>query len=93
MRAGARSPGAADAQGDRVACLLARGAPRTLRRDVHAAWRKKGATFEQLQAGAMICRSCHNAVHRLADNKTLAAKFYTVDLLMEVRRHGKASLE
>jgi hypothetical protein len=39
--------------------------------------------------GASICRSCHNAIHTLYDNKTLALELNTVDKLLareDVRR-------
>jgi hypothetical protein len=32
----------------------------------------------------MLCRPCHSAVHRAADNKTLAQKYNTVEALKEV---------
>jgi hypothetical protein len=35
-----------------------------------------------LQTCANICRPCHSAVHRFEDNKTLAQKFHTMQLLM-----------
>jgi len=38
--------------------------------------------MELLNTCADICRQCHNAVHNLIDNKTLAQSFNTVDKLM-----------
>jgi hypothetical protein len=38
-----------------------------------------------VQAGAMVCRPCHNAIHRNFDNKTLAMQYSSVEKLMQVR--------
>jgi len=38
---------------------------------------------EMSSRGASICRSCHNAIHRMYDNKTLALELNTIDKLLE----------
>lgn len=51
-------------------------------RSEHARLLKKGALKETLtHTLAMICRPCHNAVHRAEDNRTLAADWHSVDKL------------
>ncbi|KAI9179457.1 hypothetical protein H9P43_004780 [Blastocladiella emersonii ATCC 22665] len=46
---------------------------------------KKGvfARAEMETRGALLCRGCHSAVHRIYDHETLALKFNTVDKLLE----------
>jgi hypothetical protein len=41
-----------------------------------------GATQSKLAATIAICRPCHNAVHGLCDNKTLAEEFSTLAALL-----------
>jgi len=41
---------------------------------------------EELNTCALICRPCHSAVHSFEDEKTLAARFNTVPLLMADER-------
>ncbi len=38
-------------------------------------------------------RPCHSAIHRTYDNKTLAAQYHTLELLMKVRSLGLGVLE
>jgi len=52
-------------------------------RDVHKDMRKRGLSSDELQVGAMVCRPCHNAIHRNFDNKTLATQYNSVDKLMQ----------
>lgn len=53
-------------------------------KEVHAkALKRKWHKAEDLNKGTWICRPCHNMVHRLEDNETLARRYYTVELLME----------
>lgn len=42
---------------------------------------KKHYTREQLNDGVMMCRQCHNGVHRFYDEMTLAKRLNTVDAL------------
>lgn len=53
-------------------------------RSEHARFLKKGYTVAELKGPknfAMICRPCHNTVHRVASNKVLADTMYTIDLI------------
>ena len=52
-------------------------------REVHSKYRRMGYSKDELNTCADICRACHNVVHRLADNATLAKKYYSVDLLLQ----------
>jgi hypothetical protein len=55
-------------------------------RDVHKEFKKRGYSFEQLQAGLMVCRPCHSAIHRaVPDNKQLAMHYSTAEALSQVR--------
>jgi hypothetical protein len=45
---------------------------------------KKGTTAEELNQGIMVCRPCHNAIHKAFDNKTLAREYNTLESLLEV---------
>lgn len=51
-------------------------------RVTHEKYKKQGCTDEFLNTCALICRQCHNAVHRFKDNWTLAAEYNTVEKLM-----------
>mmetsp|Transcript_108211 Transcript_108211/g.248131 ORF Transcript_108211/g.248131 Transcript_108211/m.248131 type:complete len:199 (+) Transcript_108211:50-646(+) len=51
-------------------------------REEHKRYKKLGYSSETLNTVATICRPCHNAVHRFADNATLAADYNTVEKLM-----------
>lgn len=46
-------------------------------------------TAEQLNRCVLICRPCHSAIHKLEDEKTLAARFNTLPLLMADERIQK----
>ena len=37
---------------------------------------------EMSTRGASLCRSCHSAIHRMFDNKTLAMQLNTIDQLL-----------
>ena len=39
-------------------------------------------TQDMLNETCNICRPCHNAVHRIYDNDTLAESFHTIELLL-----------
>jgi hypothetical protein len=55
-------------------------------RDVHKDFKKKGFGFGELQAGLMVCRPCHSAIHRaVPDNKELGLHCRTLDALRQVR--------
>lgn len=51
---------------------------------------QKAYTRDQLNAGIHICRRCHNGIHRLYDEMTLAEQFNTLELLRAdeaIQRH------
>ena len=51
---------------------------------------KKAFTREQLNQGVRLCRMCHNGIHRLYDEMTLAKEFNTLEALLScdrLRRH------
>jgi hypothetical protein len=51
-------------------------------RKTHRKMLKRGlCTKEDLIKGALICRPCHSAVHRIHDHETLALEFNNVDNL------------
>lgn len=53
-------------------------------RSEHTRYMRKGHSMARLKGPenfAMICRPCHNTVHRLASNKVLADTMYTVELI------------
>jgi 5-methylcytosine-specific restriction endonuclease McrA len=52
-------------------------------RTTHKKLLKRGFETKELNVGIMICRPCHNAIHRLIDEETMASDYYTFDLLME----------
>jgi len=52
----------------------------------HAKYRARGFSQTTLNKGVWICRPCHNAIHRLIDEDTLAESFNTLELLMEDER-------
>lgn len=53
-------------------------------RDVHKDFKKRGFGFAELQAGAMVCRPCHSAIHRaVPDNKELGLRYRTLDALRQ----------
>ncbi len=43
---------------------------------------RKNFDKAELAKGIWICRKCHNGVHRLYDEMTLAKKFHRLDLLL-----------
>jgi hypothetical protein len=51
-------------------------------RSEHDVYLKRGLSQEELNTCADLCRPCHSAVHRRFDNKTLAASYFTVTLLL-----------
>lgn len=53
----------------------------------HGAYAKM--TSEHLNRCILICRPCHSAIHKLEDEKTLAARFHTLQLLMADERIQK----
>lgn len=51
---------------------------------------QKAYTREQLNVGIHICRRCHNGIHRLYDEMTLAQQYNTLQALQEdpaIQRH------
>jgi hypothetical protein len=51
---------------------------------------KQNFDREYLSRGIMVCRFCHNAIHRLYDEMTLAKQFASLELLLAdeaVQRH------
>ncbi|PNW78591.1 hypothetical protein CHLRE_09g390800v5 [Chlamydomonas reinhardtii] len=52
-------------------------------RDVHAKYKRKALTAEELNRGVDVCRPCHSAIHRTYDNKTLAASYSTLEALLQ----------
>jgi uncharacterized Fe-S cluster-containing MiaB family protein len=38
---------------------------------------------KELQRGIDVCRPCHNALHKLIDEFTMAEKYNTLELLLE----------
>lgn len=44
-------------------------------------WFKRNFSRDDLHRGAMLCRDCHNAVHRFITHKALGREFNTVELL------------
>uniref|UniRef100_A0A0G4HK29 Tudor domain-containing protein n=1 Tax=Chromera velia CCMP2878 TaxID=1169474 RepID=A0A0G4HK29_9ALVE len=50
-------------------------------RTTHPRMRKEGWTTDQLSEGVMICRPCHDMVHRAEDEATLAKEWRTLDAL------------
>lgn len=52
--------------------------PRTLHKKLY----KRGYTERQLQAGIMICRPCHSAIHRFIDEETMGMEYYTLEKLL-----------
>lgn len=52
-------------------------------RMMHARYTKKGFTKAQLNDTVDICRACHSTIHRAEDEKTLAARFRTLEALAE----------
>ncbi|MFK7988961.1 MAG: hypothetical protein AB8I08_23285 [Sandaracinaceae bacterium] len=52
--------------------------PRTLHRKPRY---KRQFTREALQQGVMLCRDCHDAVHRFVSEKELGAVYRTLDAL------------
>lgn len=45
-------------------------------------WFVKNYSKEELQAGAMLCSDCHNAVHRFIPEKLLGTDFNTIEKLL-----------
>ena len=52
--------------------------PRKMHRRSHF---KKHYTKNELAAGVMICRQCHNGIHRFYDEMTLAKSFSSLTAL------------
>jgi hypothetical protein len=62
-------------------------------RDVHKEFKKRGYSVDQLQAGLMVCRPCHSAIHRaVPDNKQLAVHYSTAEALSQVGGRGRLGL-
>lgn len=51
---------------------------------MHARYKAKGFTREELNTCALICRVCHSAVHHFFSGKELAQKYNTIEKLLEV---------
>jgi len=72
--------------GDGLCGMCGRDAPLTrhhlIPRVTHTKYKAKGYSNELLNTCALICRPCHNAVHKFAPNKVLAVKYNTLELLM-----------
>lgn len=46
-------------------------------------WFKKRFSKDELQEVILVCRPCHNAIHRfIPNNKVLARNYYSLELLM-----------
>ena len=43
---------------------------------------RKHYSKQELAGGIWICRKCHNGVHRLYDEMTLAKQFHSLELLL-----------
>ncbi len=52
--------------------------PRKLHRRTYY---RKHFSREQLNEGVLICRQCHNGIHRVYDEMTLAKQFASLDAL------------
>ena len=53
-------------------------------RDVHKKFLKRGLMTQQdCVQGIRVCRQCHNTIHRLFDNETLALRLHSLESLME----------
>ena len=52
--------------------------PRKLHRRTYF---RKHYSREQLNEGVLICRQCHNGIHRFYDEMTLAKRFASLDAL------------
>ncbi|WIA39449.1 hypothetical protein OEZ86_005549 [Tetradesmus obliquus] len=79
---------AADGDEQGLCALCGRDMPLTkhhlIPRDVHKEFKKRGYSSDQLQAGLMVCRPCHSAIHRaVPDNKQLAAHYSTAEALSQ----------
>lgn len=60
---------------------------------MHKELKKRGYSSDQLQAGLMVCRPCHSAIHRaVPDNKQLAAHYSTAEALSQVGARGRATM-
>lgn len=46
-------------------------------------WFKRNFSREEMHRGAMLCRDCHDAVHRFIPHKVLGREYNTVARLME----------
>lgn len=51
-------------------------------------WFKKTFSKEQLDSGIMVCRDCHDAIHRFIPEKILGSEYNTLDKLLS---HDKVS--
>lgn len=76
-----------DIVADGVCELCGRDTPLTahhlIPRQMHGRYLKKGYEQEFLNTCAMICRKCHNLVHRFKPNDVLAAEYSTIEKLLE----------
>nr|CCA21961.1 conserved hypothetical protein [Albugo laibachii Nc14] len=52
-------------------------------RVMHTKYLKKGYTKDILNMCIMICRPCHNKIHSVEDEKTLATDYNTLDKIMK----------
>eukprot|EP00301_Raphidiophrys_heterophryoidea_P011905 c18151_g1_i1.p1 GENE.c18151_g1_i1~~c18151_g1_i1.p1 ORF type:complete len:314 (+),score=80.58 c18151_g1_i1:135-944(+) len=73
------------------ACVVcAREMPITLHhvipRTTHDKYRKLGYSQELLSTTIRVCRPCHSAIHRMADEATLARDFNTLEKIMQTSR-------
>ena len=53
-----------------------------LPRSQHAVLRQRGLTLAQLSVTLPVCRQCHNTLHSLIDEATLAAEFCSAEALL-----------
>lgn len=59
-------------------------------RAVHSRLKAKGHSKDELCRCAMICRTCHNAVHHFFTEKELAQHYNTIEKLLQtepIQRH------
>ena len=70
---------------DEVCALCARDRPLTFHhlvpRSLHRKKRYQKRDRAELQRGVMLCRDCHDAVHRFVSEKELGARYDTLDAL------------
>ena len=46
-------------------------------------WFKKNYDLKELQKGILVCRECHDAIHKFIEEKDMARNFNTIEKLME----------